>query len=512
MAGLIAKDTLHFVGGRGTLAGDADAGGGCTEAAWDASGSLSDFMDTNGEPWTKIDDDSAAVTDRGDGKVRVTKASAFDHTEIVVGTIAYIYNYSGGTDGRYEVLAVDVSDNYVDLDLTHGGDDVAVSCIVGGAFDTLQNAIDKADEADNANRYLWSNKDEILTAGLAVNISGTVAKDYHVFIKAFHTTPGDMDGPDGTYYGGAINAFNDYNSYPLRNSNAAWGVIDGDGGSYDLIDNNKQHNVHWHNYHFKNITGTRYLFYGSSVSGPTNGGGVTNCRFEDTSATGAGVYGKFNGFYVNDCYFGDTQYYGSYFDSSSNGVSISNSIYDMGNTANDRCVHIDGAGATIKNCLFLNANYAGVRYKGNGLCNVYNNTFYGCGMAFDISGANSIGAAWNNIFDMPAIDDYAVRIDDTNLGSLAYCDYNCAYSTAAGAALTIPYYDKTKDAAIPQIGSNNIQKDPMFDNAAGGNFALGALSPCLGGGDCNFIGYHNNVGCNFAQPKGNMGIAGGLTG
>ena len=80
------NESVIFVGGRGTKAGDANAGGGCTKDVWGdlkaPSLSLSNVMGTNGEP---VSDPSAwngsatacTVTQSSAGKLLITKTGAF---------------------------------------------------------------------------------------------------------------------------------------------------------------------------------------------------------------------------------------------------------------------------------------------------------------------------------------------------------------------------------------------------------------------------------------------------
>ena len=110
-----AEHTYHFVGGRGTGAdGHANNGGGICWDSWDYD--LSSWMGANGGPLAAVDDNSAALTNNGAGKCRITKAGAFSGVT-KVGVLANLFDTTYDA-GRYEVIAVNA--NYVDINLTYG--------------------------------------------------------------------------------------------------------------------------------------------------------------------------------------------------------------------------------------------------------------------------------------------------------------------------------------------------------------------------------------------------------
>jgi hypothetical protein len=202
-----SKDAVFFVGGRGAKIGDQYAGGGCTKDFWGDINSpvksLSDVMDANGGPLSATaawsgSGNACTVTNNGSGKVRITKSDAF--ANCAAGLVANVSGlmvvfYPNGDD-RYEVLAVDGSGNYIDIDLAYVADD---TCDVkaGGAFETIQNASDNttASSATPQNVYILTNKDETFTgAGDQIDLDtgqGTVVNNTDKYIIGI-----DADGKE----------------------------------------------------------------------------------------------------------------------------------------------------------------------------------------------------------------------------------------------------------------------------------------------------------------------------
>jgi len=161
-------DSVIFVGGRGTKAGDENAGGGCTASFWgdlkNPSKSLSDVMGTNGEPvsaaiaWGGVAN-SCNVSQSTAGKLLITKAGAF--TNVSAGLIANV-NFAGVySDGRYRVNSAQLTDDTIEIELTYSSG-TTCDVKVGGAFDKLQTALDNttADQVAYHNVNILTNKAE----------------------------------------------------------------------------------------------------------------------------------------------------------------------------------------------------------------------------------------------------------------------------------------------------------------------------------------------------------------
>ena len=464
MAGIIAKDTVHFVGGLRSQVGHADAGGGCTRFAWLLSLDLNDFMDVDGLPIIAGCDATEQSGGDHDGKVKLTHTDGGNFYAgaalITVGTIAFIDFNGTYADGRYEVL--ECGDNYIIIDLTHTGDQAGNDAWVGGAFNTIQNAIDKTDEADNANRYIFDNKNETPGAAITVNISGTQADDYHVYMIGFKDQPSDMDGPDGAYYGGANDMYSIENGFTgiRQNANSQWVELTGHGFVC-----NESENVHWRNINIIDVG----LAEGGWVSSAGNSYSLSwhNCGVIKGNTASFSWSGRLQQCLIDDCYVGGVDM--GPMTLAGTGINVTNSILNQANQGGINFSAAFAGSGTVYNCLFdIASTKIGVICADDGLFVIHNNTFVnGDVSAITIANIEANVAAWNNIFDMAAVDDLAI---DITSGSLAECDYNCTYSTAAGAELTNPYYDSTKTADIPQVGENNIEVDPGFLGAAIGDF------------------------------------------
>jgi hypothetical protein len=142
------EDTVFFVGGRGTKAGDASAGGGCTKGFWgdlkNPSKSLSDVMDVNGDPLSDASSWGGAgtactVTESAAGNVLITKAGAFANVSaLLVANVNFAAVYN---NGRYRVNTASLTADTIELELTWSAN-TTCDVKVGGAFDKLQTALD----------------------------------------------------------------------------------------------------------------------------------------------------------------------------------------------------------------------------------------------------------------------------------------------------------------------------------------------------------------------------------
>lgn len=157
------EDTVVVVGGLGTQANKAQLnGGGATKAVWDAN-SPSDFMETDGGPQATA---TCAFT---------TATKNLNGTNIglnvTVGTLCFVSTGDGAhvTPGVYEITTVTDNDNIICAQIDDDGtNDINHTVNVGGALDTLQNALDNdVNDASSFNRYIYNN---IATATVAATI------------------------------------------------------------------------------------------------------------------------------------------------------------------------------------------------------------------------------------------------------------------------------------------------------------------------------------------------------
>ncbi|MCK5172484.1 MAG: hypothetical protein KAR47_03785, partial [Planctomycetes bacterium] len=181
--------SVFFVGGTGTKAGSAYAGG-CTRAWYDANFSqLSDIMGANGAPLIA---EAGCSYDEYDN--RITKANAGEFDGVEVGMVAYISD--GDVDistDRYEITAVDPSGDWIEVsNIDASGNATGITVNIGGAFDSLQNASDYTD-AGMRDVDIFTNKAETLSATLDLDTGwGNIYMNSHKRFEGFSLIPGDM--------------------------------------------------------------------------------------------------------------------------------------------------------------------------------------------------------------------------------------------------------------------------------------------------------------------------------
>lgn len=178
------EDTIVAVGGLGTQANKAQLnGGGATKTVWNA-GSPSDFINTNGGPKRTA---SCAFT---------TASKNLNGTDIgngiTVGTLCYVSTGDGShiTAGVYEITTVTDNDNIVCAQIDDdGSNDTGVTVNVGGALDSLQNALDNpVNNGANYNRYIYDNiATETISATIdADTYSGTAST--RIYVIGYNST------------------------------------------------------------------------------------------------------------------------------------------------------------------------------------------------------------------------------------------------------------------------------------------------------------------------------------
>ncbi|KPL25036.1 MAG: hypothetical protein AMJ75_02120 [Phycisphaerae bacterium SM1_79] len=203
-----SKDSVFFVGGKGTKVGDWYAGG-CTLSFWNNSLTLSDVMGTNGEPVSAADawngSGTACDISNNGGKVKLTKEGAFISCQ--AGLVAMLAFDTGEySDGRFEVISCD--DNSITVDLTYSPTgQTEGDAKVGGAFDNAQNAWNDTDATNGYSVTIYSNKSQSKSNGDFTGTwnlgtaGGSFANKSFKRLCGFTTQPGDggqitLDGED----------------------------------------------------------------------------------------------------------------------------------------------------------------------------------------------------------------------------------------------------------------------------------------------------------------------------
>jgi hypothetical protein len=442
----ILNDCVFFVGGRGGLTGDVSAGGGCTLAAWNDAGQinqdLSKVMDANGRAlssslaWGGGSTFPCAVTEHGDGYVRITYASGF--TNCRINLAAYAEFDATYSSDRYRVK--EQTSNYVVLDLAYSAD---ANCRiqVGGAFDTAQNAWSNTQPGATFNTSIYSNKNQSKTNGNFTatwdigTVGGSLTNKSFKRFCGFTTQPGD--GGQITFDGEDDTAFNPDGG--IRFDSAIENVI------------------------FENV-----IVEDAYISWKVTHASVNSIRFincEGNSGASMGwqlAYG--NGCVLIDCNAADNGSYGFdlHYSSGSPNHQLINCIAH-GNTKNGFYAVGGRFGGKLLGCIAYDNGNGGTKYSGfstksyngNGTlidCVAYNNGKHG----FELGRANPI--AINCIAkDNGQWGFYTDTANPLMASHVAYC---CAHGNTSG-QFSLP-------AALPEL--NSIEQDPLFKDAANGDF------------------------------------------
>lgn len=467
----ISKETVHFVGGRGDFGGaSAVNGGGCTKERWEESGDLSHWMGPNGGP---ICDSSAytggntscAVQNNGSGKVRIVKSGAFTDC---AGSIAHILFADSYSDGWYEVT--DCSSDWIDIDLAYTTD-TTCGVRVGGAFDTLQSALDsESTDATGYGRTIYTNRNEMLGGTLNVGTGGSATLNSWKRIIGFNTVPGDME-PGGDYY-------------QSPGECAAGGIdtdrcitLDAQGDAFAVV-TLKTGNIELRNLHFWNAQkssvgwGINDFDVGTTLENII----LNNCRCSETFGAMEFVYST--GVSVIDFYCKPNGSAGNVCKLDAGRFSFVDSIVDASGHARGFVTLANGPGVYCSGCIVLNSTEAAILVTA-GFVVVEQCSFYNSVDGISITGGGLI--EFNNVFMLSASTGRAVCVDG---GSVLYSDYSCAWSQAG--ELNEAWYGLDS-------GTHAVEADPEFVNPGQGDFRVRNAVVLRGG-------------------RGGIGVAGGQMG
>jgi len=427
------EDSVFFVGGPTTQVGNALAGG-CTKAWYDANFvNLLSIMTNDGSPLIEVTGGTPS------GGNTLTKAGAFANAE--VGMVAYLSGTNVPDTGRYKILTVPDSDTITFDAGTFDGTTADVVCNIGGAFDSLQNASDDTTAA-NHNVIIFTNKDEDLRAASTIDFDvggGNESIDTWKRIIGIDN--------NGDVLTGSLNNAVSFNGY---------GTITGD----DILD------VSVSNVHLKRLStgSTKGTGAGLKIS---SSGVRYNTKVE--GCTLDGYYGYYNtSFSHNGVEFINCKFEGTRIFSSNLKQHVFKNCTFSQITGNGVDIQKD---STFTGCTFFLGSY-GIYKTGDGRLTVQDCSFHGQTVSgIYLNHSSGSVSVTNCIFDEMAISDKAIEI---NAGSMSFADYNCAYSSFAGAPLTTPWPEA--------YGSheNSIEDDPQFVSAT--DFRLKPGSPCLNTG------------------------------
>jgi hypothetical protein len=329
---------------------------------------------------------------------------------------------------------------------------------------------------------------ETILSGNIGNEADSTDNSFHVFfhpegsllekstvIDGFTITGGYASGLTDnweTYYGGGM--FNYYSSPTIHNCHFSNNRASGGGGAI-FNDYNSSPEI-------SNCSFTNNLVYGTYL--PEEGGGgiynyfnsspaISYCHFEKNSAYvkkgsalvssggGGGIFNEWNSSpEINHCRFVSNyaQYNGDGINYNGSTAFVTNSVFE-GNSGDG--LHVYGSG-TISNCIFTN-NFSGISIGYQTPLKIINCTFskntYGL-----ISDHYSNIQVLNSIF-------WGNSPEQNSTYELMYVNDNSLVSHCC-----------IRDGAGSFPGNNNIYTNPLFADAANGNFHLSAGSPCISKG------------------------------
>lgn len=432
------KESVFFVGGRGTKAGDANAGGGCTKTYWGDLKSpnkvLSDVMDTNGEPVSAAaawngSQTACTVVDNGSGLCRITLASAF--ADVEVGHIANIDFADATPDGRYEVIAEGY--DWFDINLSYSS--TTCDAKVGGAFPTQQEALDDTDAGNYTVNILTNKARNDVGLTVDVDTGGGEASAYNSWKRVIGVDADGVELAAGSYV--TIEAMYDIDCYNI--------------GDVDNIE-------------FRHI----FTYYDS--------GSPTEAGWKDTGV--AFHYGlsfidcKSEGFQFGIELYEKkrhVQILGGYFVAEARVVVLS-SVSDavirgaiLENSSGFALVQIWGLVCMVADgCVFIKAGSgAAIGQGGYGLVKVTNSVFYNVDDGIYLNYENSELIEYNNIYYL--YDQANSLMINRQAGAILYSNYSCAW-TAGG---TPTHADRWGGMGKPE---HAIEENPLFVDAGGGDF------------------------------------------
>ena len=441
------KDSVFFVGGTGDKSGHVYAGG-CTKEFVDENGGFADFdlsiiMNDNGQPVASTEIGQFTLS----GKV-IDAQGAFANVA-PTGMIAYISDGSSNiaTD-YYEVQKVS-SDRIYIPNISAFGDSFDVTVVVGGAKTKLSDAVSTV-SALNHGVHVFSNKNEILHSPISVMGNGSATYNTFFNVIGFNTTLFDMCS-GGQYYQSPQDA------YLNGISSSKNVVIDGDGGSINLIAPVSQVNTRFQNFHFTNTTNVLI----DITSGTNENVVVDNCKFSQGAC--AVNFGGCDSFYANNCY-AHHDITGARFSGQTGYItgSIINGDPENGNHS----IYLHGG--KIEGCIIIDGyKYAITCIGSGGYLIVKNNTFCNTPEVV-VRLANGVNLEFiNNICRVPQCCTI-IRIE-TSGGNINRLDNNCYWGTD-GNPLTTLFQTEVADGQLPVKSLMDIEADPLFANAENETF------------------------------------------
>jgi len=441
-----SADSIFFVGGRGTKAGDANAGGGCTKYGWENvfAGTLSLVMGSNGEPLSSGiawdgSGTSCTVTESGGGKVLITKVGAFAGFSGGCRIANVLFPAPWGSySGRYEMTGLYKTADTIEIDLAYWGNDTTCCVKVGGAFDTLQNTIDNTD----ANATTPHNVDILTNKPKTYSGAGDQI---------------DVDVGGGDITGDTWKRIISIDDNGEELAEGSYVTIDANGQACHVFNIQNIENIEFRHIYAKDADATHDGFKLTRTAGYVQNillsdCKTTGCRYGVTAWTSyirhivlRGGYYKGNTYalYVYCAAFSATK---TVFEGVS-GQSINN-VRAYYSSIFDGCVFKN----TSVKALFLDSDYCTSYVK--------NCVFYNVAKAIELTLKARL-VQYNNIciVDAKATGMFINRLN----GSIDYSDYSCLWAMDGAPAAA----NRWGGTGLPE---NSIEADPQFVDAASGDF------------------------------------------
>jgi hypothetical protein len=441
-----------IVGGAGTRAGASDSNGG----AYTGSVTWAQAQGANGAPIATAT--AAAISDNGSGFIRIISSGSF--VSALVNVYAYC-DFSGTyTDGRYLVTAVDVSGNYIDINLAYSSNTPTVNVNIGGALLSINVGMLFLADADtlkiSGGPYTTANGNNIIMQCQVAVTATTNPIAYQNRIKI-----------EGVNSSGVI----DYDN-PI--------VLDGETTKITF---------RWLSYYTaKNIRATRSLTDGFDATGGPDFTLAYRCISDYN--TGMGFEGDDNCWAIG-CRTHHNGTYGIQFDN--DGIVIACESHNNGNVGIDT----DGAAVILYNRSYNNTNYEIQMNYGKMINNIaWNDSAITALYYFDEQGAY-VSDFIGNIADGKNLSPGLTMFDIVAPAEPPIIMNNSFYNCTTGAKSGNDLYDNEimmnnnfygcannvgTNGYVSGVGDDAVLADPKFNDPANGDYTLKSDSPLIGAG------------------------------
>ncbi|MBE0534991.1 MAG: right-handed parallel beta-helix repeat-containing protein [Phycisphaerae bacterium] len=456
--------SVFFVGGNGTQAGRTAYAGGCTQDWWDGqcpggtdaekTAAMGKLM-VNGGPFA----DEAVCAFTGVNR-RITKTGCFAGVE--AGMVAYVVETPvAGVNiatMRYAITEVDPAGDWIVIgDAT--GTDATVTAKVGGAFDTLQNALDETD-ASCRSVTIYTNLNETPGASIDVDTGGSVMCNTFKRVVGFGTVPGDM-GIGGGLYQSALSI--------LQAGAVDAGrcvTLDAGGGARPVVMIDGAENFVLENLHLRNNTVTDAIYFAGAPRNIV----LRNCRFSGVQAV---IDTAAEHVLLEGCYSDDSVAGHHFVFRGQDNVMLGCAARMAAGT---NLANFFGRSSAVIGCILVGGQF-GVRgiNAGAGVL-VLGSTFYNTGSGGIVSDTADAMTVINNVF---CLAPGAVGIYVRTGGSVVHNDYN-AFIASDGSALT-PAASGCVGGEAPAVGPHSLRVDPQFADATHCDFRVRNAAILRGG-------------------------------